>query len=108
VYNLIEVHRNRALKKLKRRRRAQGVEPGNKEGRDSDDRPSSHRVGADENRKRAIQAIESLTKLDVAELRTMSKPPPAVEMVVEALMAVLLGEKITFSDARKLMANTDR
>eukprot|EP01041_Mallomonas_annulata_P003889 gene3889-7762_t len=51
----------------------------------------------------AIEVIDSLTKLDVAEIRTMSKPPAAVEVVVEAVMAVLLGKVTTFAEARRLM-----
>ena len=39
-----------------------------------------------------LQAIEGLTKLDVAEIRTMSNPPAAVEVVLEAVMLLLTGE----------------
>ena len=40
----------------------------------------------------SLQAIEGLTKLDVAEIRTMSNPPAAVEVVLEAVMLLLTGE----------------
>jgi hypothetical protein len=38
-----------------------------------------------------FQAIDGLTKLDVAEIRTMVNPPAAVEVVLEAVMVLLTG-----------------
>jgi hypothetical protein len=49
------------------------------------------------------QAIESISKLDVAEIRTMVKPPAAVEVVLEAVMALLTGRATTFQDARRVL-----
>ena len=51
----------------------------------------------------ALKAIEGLTKLDVAEIRTMSKPPAAVEVVMEAVIALLTGKTISFQEARRLL-----
>jgi len=42
--------------------------------------------------------------LDVAEIRTMIKPPAAVEVVIEAVMALLLGKAIIFSESRRLLS----
>lgn len=50
-----------------------------------------------------VQAIEGLTKLDVAELRTMQKPPAAVEVVLEAVMGLLTGRLSSFQDTRRLL-----
>jgi hypothetical protein len=52
----------------------------------------------------AVAAIDSLTKLDVAEIRTMVKPPAAVEVVLEAVMALLTGKSMTFSDTKRLLS----
>lgn len=52
----------------------------------------------------AVAAIDSLTKLDVAEIRTMIKPPAAVEVVLEAVMALLTGKTMTFQDTKRLLA----
>ena len=40
-----------------------------------------------------MQAIESLTKLDVAEIRTLQNPPVAVAVVLEAVVVLLTGVK---------------
>lgn len=50
-----------------------------------------------------MQAVGSLTKLDVAEIRTLVKPPPAVEVVLEAVMCLLTGRVMTFQDTRRLL-----
>ena len=51
----------------------------------------------------ALQAIEGLTKLDVAEIRTMSKPPAAVAVVMEAVVGLLTGKTLSFQEARRLL-----
>lgn len=51
----------------------------------------------------AVNAIESLNKLDVAEIRTMSKPPPAVTIVMEAVIALLTGKILSFQETRRLL-----
>jgi pimeloyl-ACP methyl ester carboxylesterase len=51
----------------------------------------------------ALQAIESLTKIDIAEIKTMSKPPAAVEVVMEAVLLTLTGKTFTFQECRRLL-----
>jgi pimeloyl-ACP methyl ester carboxylesterase len=51
----------------------------------------------------AVEAIDSLTKIDVAEIRTMVKPHAAVEVVLEAVMCLLLGKTTNFQDTRRLL-----
>ena len=51
----------------------------------------------------ALRAVEGLTKLDVAEIRTMSKPPAAVEVVMEAVIVLLTGKTLPFQEARRLL-----
>ena len=51
----------------------------------------------------AVAAIDSLTKLDVAEIKTMVKPPAAVEVVLEAVMCLLVGKPMTWNETRKLL-----
>ena len=41
----------------------------------------------------SMKAIESLTKLDVAEIRTLQNPPVAVIVVLEAVVVLLTGVK---------------
>lgn len=53
----------------------------------------------------ALQAIDGLTKMDVAEIRTMSKPHAAVEVVMEAVVVVLTGRIMTFKEAHGLLSN---
>ena len=57
---------------------------------------------------RAEQAIACLTKGDVAEIRSFSKPPPAVMMVVKALMVLLTGEAMDWKSAKRVMASGER
>jgi pimeloyl-ACP methyl ester carboxylesterase len=56
------------------------------------------------NLQEAMKAIEGLTKLDVAEIRTMIKPPAAVEVVIEAVMILLTGKRMPFKDSYKLLS----
>ena len=58
--------------------------------------------------KLAYAAIADLSKSDVAELRSFSKPPPAVLMVVSALMILLEGNVLGWTDAKRLMSNGER
>jgi len=53
----------------------------------------------------AMEAIDGLTKLDVAEIRTMVKPPAAVEVVVEAVMCLLIGKPLTFIESKKILGS---
>ena len=61
--------------------------------------------GPEDSLKKVVQLVESLTKLDIAEIRTMTKPPAAVEIVLEAVMILLTGKVMSFSDIRKLMGS---
>lgn len=50
-----------------------------------------------------IQAIRSVTKLDVAEVRTMINPPVPIIIVLEAVMVLLTGKVLSFSETRRLL-----
>ena len=52
-----------------------------------------------------LKLVEGLTKLDIAEIRTMTKPPAAVEIVLEAVMILLTGKVMGFQEVRKLMGS---
>jgi len=58
--------------------------------------------------KAAVDAVDSLAKSDVFELRALASPPTAVQVVVEALMILLVGKVVTFVDAKRFLANYDR
>eukprot|EP00981_Chlorochromonas_danica_P008761 scaffold2312_cov165-Ochromonas_danica.AAC.1 len=62
-----------------------------------------HKEEMDDSLRAAYEAIEGLTKLDVAEIRTMVKPPAAVEVVIEAVMILLTGKYMTFKEAYRLL-----
>jgi len=55
----------------------------------------------------ASQAIRGLTKMDIAEIRTMTKPHAAVEVVMEAVMALLTGKVMTFKETHRLLGSGD-
>lgn len=109
VYQMVETSRSAALLKMSRRKGvlSKGLE--------------NHSIIASDGRKLgikeyqtnnsfnlALKAIEDLTKLDVAEIRIMSKPPPAVVVVLEAVTLLLTGSPLAFPEARKLMGNGDQ
>ena len=52
-----------------------------------------------------VGLIEGLSKLDIAEIRTMNKPPAAVEIVLEAVMILLTGRILPYHDIKKLMGS---
>jgi hypothetical protein len=56
------------------------------------------------NLQEAMKSIEGLTKLDVAEIRTMIKPPAAVEVVIEAVMILLTGKHMSFKESYRLLS----
>lgn len=56
-----------------------------------------------ESMREALKAIEGLTKMDVAEIRTMVKPPAAVEVVMEAVMILLTGKHMSFKEAHRFL-----
>ena len=51
----------------------------------------------------AMQAINGLSKMDVSEIRSMSKPHPAVEVVMEAVMLLLTGRNLSLKEANRMM-----
>lgn len=61
---------------------------------------------------RAQAAIDSLTRRDICELRSFSKPPAAVNMVAAALMITLTGDgepsAAGWSASKRFMTNVDR
>lgn len=61
---------------------------------------------------RAQAAIDGLTRGDICELRSFAKPPPAVNMVVAALMIALTGEgeptPAGWLNAKRFMTNVDK
>eukprot|EP00939_MAST-03C_sp_MAST-3C-sp1_P004059 g4059.t1 len=72
-------------------------------------RPGSRRKGGGRVAAGEIrETVESITKTDLAELRAYPSPPVAVQMVVSALTVLLTGEPLSWSKAKKLMANGDR
>jgi len=50
----------------------------------------------------AIKSLESLDKKDIQEVKSFAKPPPLVEVVLSAV-CLLMGQKETWDDAKKLM-----
>jgi len=52
-----------------------------------------------------LKLVDGLTKLDIAEIRTMTKPPAAVEIILEAVMILLTGKVMSFQEIRKLMGS---
>lgn len=61
---------------------------------------------------RAQTAIDGLTRGDICELRSFAKPPPAVNMVVAALMIAITGEgeptPAGWLNAKRFMTNVDK
>ena len=57
---------------------------------------------------RAKDAINRLTKGDIAEFRSFANPPDQVVMVCEALMILLTGDSIPWQAAKRVMANGER
>jgi dynein heavy chain len=54
----------------------------------------------------AVKALASLTKADITEVKSFANPPKAVQVVLEAV-CVLLGEKVEWDNAKKVMARSD-
>ena len=52
----------------------------------------------------SVSAVLGLTKHDVSEIRRMASPPAAVEVVVEAVLALLTGRALSFQEARRHLA----
>lgn len=116
VYNIIDDAREKALRKISKRREKETNRSLS---------PPTHRIDtsttllpppkpveellisdeAKESLQAAIAAIDSLTKLDIAEIRTMVKPPAAVEVTIEAVMCLLIGKVLPYNESRKILAN---
>eukprot|EP00599_Poterioochromonas_sp_BG-1_P017876 CAMPEP_0173166600 /NCGR_PEP_ID=MMETSP1105-20130129/22117_1 /TAXON_ID=2985 /ORGANISM="Ochromonas sp., Strain BG-1" /LENGTH=3828 /DNA_ID=CAMNT_0014087887 /DNA_START=639 /DNA_END=12125 /DNA_ORIENTATION=- len=54
----------------------------------------------------AVKALSSLTKADITEVKSFTNPPQAVRVVMEAV-CVLLGEKESWDNAKKLLGRSD-
>eukprot|EP00929_Paragymnodinium_shiwhaense_P066427 TRINITY_DN33321_c0_g4_i1.p1 TRINITY_DN33321_c0_g4~~TRINITY_DN33321_c0_g4_i1.p1 ORF type:complete len:3770 (+),score=1255.81 TRINITY_DN33321_c0_g4_i1:195-11312(+) len=53
----------------------------------------------------AIKSLDALDKKDIQELKSFAKPPPLVEVVLQAV-CLLMGKKETWDDAKKLLNDT--
>eukprot|EP00439_Symbiodinium_sp_Y106_P064710 s2832_g10.t1 len=53
----------------------------------------------------AIKSLDSLDKKDIQEVKSFAKPPPLVEVVLSAV-CLLMGQKESWDDAKKLMNDT--
>ena len=82
-----------------------GISLGTKKPTDVVLHPRDQETGADESLKTVVRLIDGLTKMDIAEIRTMTKPPAAVEIVLEAVMILLTGRVMPYQDIRKLMGS---
>jgi pimeloyl-ACP methyl ester carboxylesterase len=78
---------------------------GTKKPADTVLHPRESESGADESLKTVVRLIDGLTKMDIAEIRTMTKPPAAVEIVLEAVMVLLTGKVMPYLEIRKLMGS---
>eukprot|EP00960_Hanusia_phi_P070417 767305-Hanusia_phi.AAC.13 len=54
----------------------------------------------------AINALNSLTKSDITEVKSFAKPPPLVQTTMEAV-CVLLGRKADWENSKKLLGESD-
>eukprot|EP01035_Chromulina_nebulosa_P017366 gene17366-22914_t len=54
----------------------------------------------------AVNALKSLTKADITEVKSFQNPPRAVQVVMEAV-CVLLNEKENWDSAKKLLSNSN-
>ena len=53
-----------------------------------------------------MEALESLNKKDITEIKSFSKPPPLVETVLQAVM-ILRGQDPTWQEAKRQLGNTN-
>lgn len=108
VYQMIETSRSAALQKFSKRKAGLPKGFGDRPIFSDYSKNASQQPFSNERFNAALKAIEELTKLDVAEIRTMLKPPPAVAVVLEAVTLLLTGAPLAFPEARKLMGNGDQ
>ena len=55
-----------------------------------------------------MQAINLVTKEDIAEAKSWSNPHPAVKIIMEAVMCLLVGRNLTFHESKKVIASGER
>lgn len=113
VYQLVETAREKSIRKLKSAKR-KSVQPVLQTGMAMPASIVPLIAGTEDASKlanssllSAIHAIQDLNKLDVAEIRSMTRPPAAVIVVLEAVTAVLTGRIHTFQETRRLLGNGD-
>ncbi|CAK4076018.1 unnamed protein product [Aphanomyces euteiches] len=96
-YTLIEEARSKALQKMARtskRRKGKETETTNDTRTKFVNSPRDSNLLPWENAwNRARDILGTITKVDIAELRSFVHPPPAVAMVATVLMVLLLGEE---------------
>lgn len=112
VYEMISEARKSALTKIRlsrdkhRDERGRSLSPSNSHVSSIHNINTYDEIAKDRSKESllaAVAAIDSLTKLDVAEIKTMVKPPAAVEVVLEAVMCLLVGKPMTWNETRKLL-----
>ena len=54
----------------------------------------------------ALKALDSLDKKDITEIKSFAKPPPAVQVVMEAV-CILLGAKPDWENAKKQLSDSN-
>ena len=54
----------------------------------------------------AVKALKGLTKADITEVKSFTNPPTAVRIVMEAV-CVMLGEKESWDNAKKVLGRSD-
>lgn len=104
IYNIIDDARNRALRKIENARVVRKDESSTKISFDEYSSSVASLGDSAPSLSAAYKAIEGLTKVDIAEIRTMTKPPAAVEVVIEAVIGVLTGKIMTFQDSKRLLS----
>lgn len=57
--------------------------------------------------KPALDAIEGLTKRDVAELKFLKKPPVAVEVILEVVLLILTQKKLSYPEILNFIGSGD-
>lgn len=53
-----------------------------------------------------IQALEALSKKDISEIRSFTRPPPKVEMVMEAVM-ILKNSEPSWAESKRQLADVN-
>jgi hypothetical protein len=131
VYTLIDQARDVAKSKIERRRAGEN-QRAERKGRPVNDQLGLHPKKSRSQRKKkgekgghgsysspklmeqhqkavriAQLAIQSISKLDVAEIRAFSSPPTPVKIVMEALLYLITGERLTWEEAKRFLTKSD-